>query len=149
MFMINNSTTMNKTRSVQFITLELADLLASKAMEKADELKMPICVWIVDPSGSPVLFKRQDGAPQISTDTARRKAMTAIGFGFPTGQAWYDFIQDDPILSGGVPQMKEFILLGGGSPVRLDGAMIGAIGVSGGHYRQDEECVSHALSYLE
>jgi uncharacterized protein GlcG (DUF336 family) len=36
--------------------------------------------------------------------------------------------------------------LGGGSPIIIDGVIVGAIGVSGGHYKQDEECVKNALS---
>ena len=140
---------MNQTRAIQTITLELANYLADKAIEKATEMNFSICIWIVDPSGNPVVFKRQDNSPLISMDAARKKAMTAIGFGMPTGQAWHDFIKDDPILSGGIPQMTDFILLGGGAPVRVNGEMVGAIGISGGHYKQDEECLKFALSFVK
>lgn len=127
----------------------MAEFLAGKAIEKAIEINLRICVWIVDPSGNPVLFKRQDNSPLISIDTARKKAATAVGFGIPTGQSWHDFIKDDPILSGGVPQMKDFILLGGGAPIQVDGVMVGAIGISGGHYKQDEQCLNFALSFIK
>ncbi len=140
---------MNQTRTIQVITLEMANYIADKAIEKAIEIKLNICVWIVDPSGNPVVFKRQDNSPLISIDTARKKAMTAVGFGLPTGQTWHDFIKDDPILSGGIPQMKDFILLGGGAPIIIDGSMAGAIGISGGHYKQDEQCLSFALSFVK
>jgi uncharacterized protein GlcG (DUF336 family) len=140
---------MQQTRTIQVITLEMADFIAGKAIEKATELNLGISVWIVDPSGNPVIFKRQDNSPLISIDTARKKAMTAAGFGLPTGQTWYDFIKDDPILAGGVPQMKDFILLGGGAPILLEGVMVGAIGISGGHYKQDEECLKFALSFCK
>ena len=140
---------MKITHSIESVSMELADFIAGKALEKAVELKFAICVWIVDPAGNPVIFKRQDNSPLISIDTARKKAMTAVGFGMPTGQAWHDFIKDDPVLSGGIPQMKDFILLGGGSPIMHNNTIIGAIGVSGGHYRQDEMCVKYALTFLE
>jgi len=39
--------------------------------------------------------------------------------------------------------------LGGGSPLKAKGALIGAIGVSGGHYAQDEKCVKAALEALQ
>lgn len=140
---------MEQTRNVKYITLEMAEFIAAKAIEKANGINLGISIWIVDPSGNPVLFKRQDNSPVISADTARKKAMTAVGFGLPTGHAWHDFMKDDPILAGGVPQMKDFILLGGGAPILIDGTMVGAIGISGGHYRQDEECLKFALSFLK
>ena len=48
-------------------------------------------------------------------------------------------------------ELRESIptLLGGGMPIQIDGALVGAIGVSGGHYRQDEECAKAALGELE
>ena len=67
----------------------------------------------------------------------------------PTGKPWHDFIKDDPILSGGAPALEDFILLGGGSPIYVDGALVGAIGVAGGHYSKDEACVTAALEALE
>jgi uncharacterized protein GlcG (DUF336 family) len=63
----------------------------------------------------------------------------------PTGDQWYQFIKDDPILLRGVEQLPDFILLGGGSPIMENNEVIGAIGVSGGHYKQDEEIVSLAI----
>lgn len=140
---------MNQTRTVQVITLEMAGYIAGKAIEKAIEINLYICIWIVDPSGNPILFNRMDHSPLISIDTARKKAMTAVGFGMPTGQKWHDFIKDDPILSGGIPQMKDFMLLGGGAPILVNGEMVGAIGISGGHYKQDEQCLSFALSFVK
>jgi uncharacterized protein GlcG (DUF336 family) len=139
---------MEQTRFQRVITLEMAEFLAAKACEKASEISLRICIWILDPSGNPVLFKRQEGSPLISIETARKKAFTAAGFGLPTGKTWHDFIKDDPILAGGVPQMPDFILLGGGAPIISEGVMVGAMGISGGHYKQDEECLNYALSFV-
>ena len=44
---------------------------------------------------------------------------------------------------------EDFILLGGGSPIYVDGALVGAIGVAGGHYSKDEACAQAALEALE
>ena len=48
----------------------------------------------------------------------------------------------------GAGSLKDFTLLGGGSPIIIDEEIVGAIGVSGGHYKQDEECVNAALNSL-
>jgi len=120
-------------------------IMAEAAIKKADQLKMKIVITFVDESGILKAFFRMDGSPIVSIDASRKKAITAVGLGIPSGDSWYSFIKEDPILFHGVQQFKDFILLGGGSPI-LDGdAIIGAIGISGGHYKQDEECVVAAI----
>ena len=120
-------------------------IMAEAAIKKADQLKMKIVITFVDESGILKAFFRMDGSPIVSIDASRKKAITAVGLGIPSGDSWYSFIKEDPILFHGVQQFKDFILLGGGSPI-LDGdTIIGAIGISGGHYKTDEECVVAAI----
>jgi uncharacterized protein GlcG (DUF336 family) len=138
-----------KTISTSGISLQAATLMAEAAIESAKSQNLKIAVTILDESGNEKLYMRMDGAPLVAIDACRKKAMTAIGFGIPTGEAWYNFIKDDPILLHGAQQLKNFILLGGGAPVMHDGCLVGAIGVSGGHYHQDEKCVAAALSAFE
>jgi uncharacterized protein GlcG (DUF336 family) len=38
------------------------------------------------------------------------------------------------------------VVFGGGYPVIVDGAVVGAIGVSGGHYSQDMDVAKAALA---
>ena len=130
------------------ISQACARALVQAAERKAAALGIAIATTIVDESGVLKIFSRMDGAPLVAIGASTKKATTAVGFGMPTGQAWYDFMRGDPILEGGVPQLDDFILLGGGSPIVWDGAMLGAIGVSGGHYKQDEACVEAALQHL-
>jgi uncharacterized protein GlcG (DUF336 family) len=130
------------------ISIDLAMEMAKEAMKKATEIGLNISVCIVDESGVEKTFVRMNGAPLISVETARKKALLAVGFGIPTGSSWYNFIKDDPILMHGADQLPGFILLGGGSPIQIDGQMCGAIGISGGHYSQDEVCVSAALQII-
>jgi len=49
-------------------------------------------------------------------DASRKKAVTAIVFGMPSGEAWQQFIKDAPILNNGAGSIKDFILLSGGEP---------------------------------
>ena len=127
------------------ISTNLADRMVERARAKAQELGLGVAITVVDESGILKAFSRMDGAPLIAINASRKKATTAVGFGIPTGAAWHDFIKDDPILSKGVQSLDEFTLLGGGLPIRVDGEVVGAIGVSGGHYSQDEACASAAL----
>jgi uncharacterized protein GlcG (DUF336 family) len=44
--------------------------------------------------------------------------------------------------------MENFTILGGGKPIFYNNELIGAIGVSGGHYSQDEACIDFVLNTL-
>jgi uncharacterized protein GlcG (DUF336 family) len=66
----------------------------------------------------------------------------------PTGESWFNFIKDDPILREGVHGFKDFMLMGGGLPIVSGNQVVGAIGISGGHYSQDLECAHAALGSL-
>ncbi len=131
------------------ISLAAAIKMVEAAQKKALELGVNISVSIVDESGILKMFSRMDNSPLISVTTSLKKAKTAIGFGISTGEDWYNFIKDDPILFSGIQQMDDFILLGGGMPIKIENEIIGAIGISGGHYKIDEQCVLAALKTLE
>lgn len=138
--------TIHETHS---INVEGAQFLTQKAVEEAKKIGLNICVCILDPAGRTKAFLAMDDAPHVAFETAVKKAKTAIGFGLPTGKTWHEFIKNDPILFHGAQQLPDFILLGGGSPILSNGKLIGAIGISGGHYEQDEKCVKAALEAFE
>jgi uncharacterized protein GlcG (DUF336 family) len=76
------------------------------------------------------------------------KAYTAVGFGMPT-HGWHDFIKDDaPLADGAVGGIKRLVIFGGGYPITIGDAIVGAIGVSGGHYTQDQEVAEAGLAAL-
>jgi len=131
------------------ITTLLANQMMDAATQKAEEIGMSIAITIVDESGVLKAFSRMDTAPLVAEDASRKKAITAVGFGFPTGDAWYNFIKEDPILHAGAHNLKDFILLGGGAPIIVEDTIVGAIGISGGHYKQDEICLNAALDILK
>ena len=130
------------------LTLEASRLLADGAIEKAREIGLAISVVVLDHAGRMKAFASMDEAPNVSLEASIKKAKTAMGFGLPTGESWYQFMKDDPMMMIGAQQLPDFILLGGASPLKTGGVIVGGIGVSGGHYSKDEECVRHALSLL-
>ncbi|MEI6433913.1 MAG: heme-binding protein [Bacteroidota bacterium] len=131
------------------ITLSTAEKMVNAAIEKANELGLSIAVTIVDESGIPKFFARMDHAPLIAVDASRKKAITAVGFGLPTGEAWFSFIKDDPILREGVHDFTDFMLMGGGMPIIINNELVGAIGVSGSHYTNDQQCAQAAIDLLK
>jgi len=137
-----------RTYDKKSISLEMAKKMTEAAEKKANENGVPMVIAIVDESGKLKCFSRMDGAPLLSIQVAQDKAYTAIGFGMATDE-WYPFIKDDPPLLAGAPHLPRLIIYGGGYPIKIDGVIVGGIGVSGGHYTQDMECAKAALEILK
>jgi uncharacterized protein GlcG (DUF336 family) len=122
--------------------------MIAAAEEKARDLGVAMNIAVVDESGVLKAFSRMDGAALLSVQIAQDKAYTAVGFGMPT-HGWFDFIKDDPPLAAGAPSgIDRLVIFGGGYPITVDGAVVGAIGVSGGHYSQDQEVAEAGLAIL-
>ena len=137
--------TVAKTLTVQTMSNELADELMAGAMAKAAEMQVPMCIALCDPSGTLVQFRRMDHAPLLSVQIAQDKAFTAVSFGMATHE-WHDFIKNDPPLLDGIVHTPRLVVFGGGYPVKVDGVVVGGIGVSGGHYSHDMEVAQAALA---
>ena len=130
------------------VTAELARAMIAAAEQKAAEMGQPFVIAIVDDSGVLKAFSRMDGAPLVSVQVAQDKAYTAVGFGLAT-DAWHDFVKNDPPLAmGAAPGIDRLIVFGGGYPIKVGEAVVGGIGVSGGHYSQDLEVAQAGLSAL-
>ena len=129
---------MPTTTSRSSISADGASQVLEAALAKANELGLAMSIAVVDESAQLKAFVRMDGAIFPSVGVSQDKAYTSAGFGLPTVQ-WYDVIKDDPPLLHGITSIPRFMLLGGGHPLIVDGAVVGAIGVSGGSYQQDAE----------
>ncbi|WP_368417196.1 heme-binding protein [Falsiroseomonas sp.] len=124
-----------------------AQKLIEAAIAKSHELKKAMCIAIVNEAGQLKAFHAMDGAPHLSIQVAQDKAYTASSFGIPT-HVWWDFIKGDPPLLHGIVHTPRLVVFGGGYPVTEDGQMIGAIGISGGHYSDDMEVARAALDAI-
>ena len=127
------------------ITLEASRNIVTAAAQKAREIGVPMAIAVVDPDGTLKAFARMDGAALLAVRIAQQKAWTAVSFNASTHGLW-DFIKDDPPLLASLPHQEDMILFGGGYPITVEGQLIGGIGVSGGHYSQDQQCAEAALA---
>lgn len=137
----------NKCISKSSVSISLADDMIEAAMEKAVMLGKPMAIAICDESGNLKAFVRMDGAPLMASEIATNKAKTAIGFGMPT-HGWYDFIKEDGPLALGAPHIRDIVIYGGGYPIVVNDAQVGAIGVSGGHYTDDMQVAEAGLAKI-
>jgi uncharacterized protein GlcG (DUF336 family) len=129
------------------IDAETAEKAVAAAAKKAVELKLKMCIAVADEAGDLKAFARMDGAPKLSIQISQDKAYTAAAFSMPT-HSWFEFIKNDPPLLHGITHTPRLIVFGGGFPIMLKGEMVGAIGLSGGHYSQDMECARAALEAI-
>jgi uncharacterized protein GlcG (DUF336 family) len=129
------------------ISSELAQKMVDAAVAKARQLGVNENVAIVDDGGNLKAFCRMDGAPILAIEIAQKKAYTAL-FGVST-QELFDFIQGDPSLLAGMPTLGRMAAWGGGFPIKVDGEIVGAIGLSGAPTVQnDVDCAKAALALL-
>ena len=136
--------TADKALTVQTITGAFAQELVESAEKAATTHGKPMVIAVVDREGTLKAYPRMDGAPLLSVEIAQNKAYTAAAFGLAT-HAWFEFIQGDEPLRLGIVHTERLVTFGGGYPVVVDGQVIGAIGVSGGHYTDDMAVATAAL----
>ncbi|WP_324788428.1 heme-binding protein [Streptomyces sp. H51] len=124
-------------RRTATLTYAAALRVLAAAAEEAERLRVAVCVAVADGAGHPLAFGRMDGAPLMSARIAQDKAYTVAAFnGLPTHR-WYDMISGEPALLHGIVHTERLVIFGGGVPVRADGDLLGAVGVSGGTAEQD------------
>ena len=125
------------------LTLAQAQTIIDTALAQSRGDNAPaLAVVVLDAGAHPVAFARQDGASLFRFDIARAKATGALGMGADTrviaGRAANKpaFFQSVVAVTGG-----QLALSPGGVLIReLEGAVIGAVGISGDTGDCDEAC---------
>ena len=127
------------------VSAEAVSVALEAAVAKAAELGVKINVAVADSGGNLSGFLRMPGAFVQSIDIAIDKAYTAAGFGFST-KDWMKLIGHDDGMKFGFSARPRLVVFGGGLPIRVNGELIGGIGVSGASEEQDEICARAALA---
>jgi glc operon protein GlcG len=133
--------------SVEQRTISRADAqrCIEAAEQKAAEIGLPVSVAVVDGAGVLKAFARTDGASLLSVAVSQRKAYTAAAVGAPT-DALFGAMEQAPSLLVLVGTQPGLALIGGGAPIQDGGAVVGAVGVSGGSAEQDAEVAAAAAA---
>ena len=109
------------------------------AVARGHERGVAVVAAVVDVGGDLMACLRADGAFSASVGIAKDKAYTAAVFGASTDDL-SNALKDNPVLHHGIAIRPGVALFGGGLPILEDGAVIGAIGVSGGSEDDDRAC---------
>ncbi|RDK85216.1 GlcG/HbpS family heme-binding protein [Marinirhabdus gelatinilytica] len=130
------------------ITLKEAEKVIENAKKKAVEMGLKMNISVVDGGANPVAFARMDGAWLGSADIALKKAKTARYFDMPTGEIG-KLSQPGESLYNIEHSNGGLITFPGGIPLKNnDGAIIGAIGVSGSTVDNDHTVAKAGVEAL-
>lgn len=127
------------------LTLEEAEIAADAALRAAEEYGVASVVCISDGAGWPIVVKRPDTAKPTSVEIAINKAFTAACHRRPT----HTYTNAQPGQEAfGIMNMHQgrFSIFVGGWPIEVDGEVVGGVGISGGHTREDIGCCKAAIS---
>ena len=106
----------------------------------------PLSACVVDAGGFPIAFERADGVSPMRFAIAHGKANGAVMMGLGSraiaerAEAQPHFVQAMNALAGGA-----LVPVPGGVLIRRDGAVIGALGVTGDSSDADEGCAVAAI----
>jgi len=130
------------------ITTHQARIAIAAGEAKADALGVPVNIAVLDASTYLKAFARQDGAVLGSIDVALNKARTSALFQIPSASVW-EYCQPGAPAPGLENSNGGLAVFPGGLPIfNAHGALIGAVGVSGGAPSQDLEIATAAASAL-
>jgi uncharacterized protein GlcG (DUF336 family) len=134
------------------LTIDLARRILEASKQRAHELRSPVSIAIVDAGGHLVLAERMMAPYGWATiQISIAKATTAVMFNQST-DAVAQWGSQIPGFASSMAAMSEgkFVMAAGGWPIRLNGATIGGIGVSGGNASgRDDDIARAGLAVLE
>ncbi|GAC1519260.1 MAG: hypothetical protein NVS3B14_21450 [Ktedonobacteraceae bacterium] len=128
------------------ISIEIARRVMEACKQRAQELRSPVSIAIVDTGGHLVLFERMMAPYGWATgNISLAKASTAVMFNQSTDAVaqWGSGIPGFAASMASMTQGK-FIMAAGGWPIRMGGATIGGIGVSGGNAPGRDDDIARA-----
>ena len=129
------------------LSLEKARKIIRAGERKAKEMNIAAVFAVVNPEGNLIIEERMDNAILVSIEVAYKKAYTAAALKLNTedltalvqpGAMFYG-LQSDP----------KYIVFGGGMLLKVDGKIVGAVGVSGGSAQEDMEIARACVKAFE
>ena len=128
------------------IALEAAKRVMAAAEAEALAHQWPLAIAIVDSGGHLVMLHKMDQTQLGSLSVAQFKAETAVNFKRATK------VFEETVAAGGIGlrflSVSNACALEGGLPLFVEGAIVGAIGVSGMHSTQDAQVAAAGAAAL-
>ncbi|HYZ84368.1 MAG TPA: heme-binding protein [Bryobacteraceae bacterium] len=119
------------------VTLSDARRVIAAAEKKAAEIGQPMNIAVADAGGNLVAHVRMDGAWLGSIDISINKAFTSRAFDITTKDLAKHSQPGEQFFGIHASNHGRIMIFAGGIPLKRDGKVVGAIGVSGGAGDQD------------
>jgi glc operon protein GlcG len=134
-----------RAQTVSKLTLDQAgaQTVLQAARETAQRRNAPSAIAVVDPAGDLLAFQRMDRVRPASTDLAIEKARTAARLQRPTAE-----IEDNIDHGRTAFVTADIMALRGGAPIRVNGEVVGAVGVAGLSKDTDTDIANTAAAAL-
>jgi glc operon protein GlcG len=132
-------------QTINVMTLDQAgaQTVLQAAKESAQQRNAPSAIAVVDPAGDLLAFQRMDGVRPASTDLAIEKARTAARLQRPTAEIEDNINQGrTAFVTAGIAALR------GGVPIRVNGKVVGAVGVAGLSKETDTGIANTAAAIL-
>ncbi len=120
------------------LKLEDARRVISAAEKKANEIGQPMNIAVADEGGNIVAHVRMDNAWIGSIDISMKKAYTSSAFEIETKELAKHAQSGGQFFGVHVSNDGKVMIFAGGVPLKREGKIVGAIGVSGGSGDQDQ-----------
>jgi uncharacterized protein GlcG (DUF336 family) len=134
--------------SQKYLPLAVAQEAANAATEACAAKGYKESVVVVDADGLERVVLRADGAGPHTTNSAFRKAYTAVTFGRPSS-AWKSAVAQNPEI-GNMQRVDNVMFAGGGLPIKAGADLVGAIGAAGAPgFDKDQACAQAGLDKIK
>lgn len=130
----------NHITEMRTVTLEGAKPVADAALAAAAENDAAVVVVVLNAAGGVVLVHRMDNVVELALENATAKARAALTFKRSTRDL-SDYFQQDASLGPPMTARAAILAVEGGEPLLdADGAVVGAVGISGSRHAIDHAC---------
>ena len=119
------------------LSLEKARKIIRAGEKKAKEMNLSAVFAVVNSEGNLIIEEKMDNAILVSVEVAYKKAYTSAALKLNT-QDLTALVQPGAMFYG-LQSDPKYIVFGGGMLLKVDGKIVGAIGVSGGSAQEDIE----------
>ncbi len=130
------------------IPLVEARAIIAAGQKEAESQGQPMNIAVVDHGGNLLAFERMSNAWLGSIDIAQKKAWTSRAFDIETGDLGKNSQSGDQFFGIHASNDGKVMIFAGGVPLKRDGTVIGAVGVSGGTGKQDQAVAEAAAKAL-
>lgn len=119
------------------MTLKLAKKLAEKVEAEAAKIGVNAVVAVSNSGARPVLVECMDDSYIASYDVAFQKAYTVVALKMSTIDLKALSQPNQPLYGIQFTNNGQIVIFGGGVPLKVNGKIVGGLGVSGGSEEQD------------